>query len=243
MVKIALDARHDPKALGETLRTNGRLQIPNFLEEGVANHLEGLLLRNNTWFVAYNEGHEFFEIPLSGIARMSPEQQNRLVDAIDRGARAGFQYFFHQYYMTDAIRNGREQGHPLHAMHDYVNSEPFLGFMRDLTGDAAITHADSFASRYLPGHFLTEHNDTHAHENRAAAYTISMTRRWQPDWGGNLLFYGEDGNIDAGFTPSFNTLNIFLIPQPHAVSHVAPFSGAPRLSFLGWLKRGERPDY
>ena len=69
-----------------------------------------------------------------------------------------------------------------------------------------------------------------------------MTRGWKPDWGGNLLFYGKAGNITQGLVPKFNTLNIFLIPQPHAVSHVAPYAGQPRLSFLGWLKRGKVPE-
>ncbi len=237
MVEISINTRHDPEDLNGIYRKTGRLQVKNFFPTNVADELFGLISQNQTWFTAYNEGENYFEIPHSGMAKMTPPQRQQFWHKIQKGARDGFQYFFDQYYMTEAIMNGREEGHALHQMHDFVNSDEFLNFMRTLTGVEEIDRSDSFASRYMPGHFLTTHTDTHANENRVAAYTISMTRNWMPDWGGNLIFYGEDGNINGGFTPTFNTLNIFTVPQLHAVSQVAPFAGGPRFSFLGWLKR------
>lgn len=237
MINITIDERHDPAELGKTLRETSRLQIPNFLTEESANTLYDLISRNKTWFVAYNEGDNYYETPIEHMTRLTPAQQQQFLRPIMMGANRGFQYYFQQYYMTEAIKNGREQGHPLHQMHDYVNSAPFLDFMRTLTGVAEIDRSDSFASRYMPNNFLTNHDDTHANETRVAAYTISMTKNWNPDWGGNTVFYDEDGNITAGFKPAFNTLNIFFVPQPHAVQLVAPFAGEPRLSYLGWLKR------
>ena len=53
----------------------------------------------------------------------------------------------------------------------------------------------------------------------------------------NLAFFDEAGNIEEAFMPAFNTLNIFLIPQRHAVQQVAPFAGTRRLSYLSWLHR------
>lgn len=237
MVDVVIDSQHDPAALGKILRETGRLQIPNFFPEDVAEHLYGLLRANQTWFTAYNEGENFFEVPVQEMIALTPQQRQGFLQKIYQGARDGFQYLFQQYYISDAIKFGREPGHPLHFMHDAVNCEAFLDFMRTLTGDDTVRYADSFASQYAPGHFLTQHDDTHASDDRVAAYVISMTKDWKTDWGGNLVFYDEDGNIEGGFKPTFNTLNIFLVPRPHAVTAVAPFAGDRRTSFLGWLKR------
>ena len=236
-MKISIHPDHDPKALGAGLKAHGRLQIPNFFPADVADHLYGLLQNNQTWFVAYNNQNKFYEVPHAEVAALPPAQRQKLGQQIARGAHEGFQYFFQQYYISDAVNHGREPGHALHDMHHYVNSAPFLDFMRTLTGDSSVRVADSFASRYLPGHFLTQHDDTHETDDRITAYVISMTKDWKADWGGNLLFYDADGNIEGGFKPTFNTLNIFMVPRPHAVSHVAPFAGGARTSFLGWLKR------
>lgn len=234
---ICIDPKHDPVALGKTLQTTGRLQIPGFFPDDVAEHLYSLLRANQTWFTAYNHGEQFFEVPFSEIQALPSHQKQQFFTRIYGGARDGFQYLFQQYYISDAVENGREPGHPLHVMHDAVNTDSFLNFMRTLTGDTTIRYVDSFASQYVPGHFLTTHDDTHAKDDRVAAYVISMTKNWKADWGGNLVFFDEDGNIDGGFTPAFNTLNIFLVPRPHAVTAVAPFAGDRRTSFLGWLKR------
>ncbi|WP_020401365.1 2OG-Fe(II) oxygenase [Kordiimonas gwangyangensis] len=237
MITIEIDTKHDPAKLAEVYKSTGRLQVPNFFTEETANALYDLISSNKTWFSAYNEGNNYYEVPVASMMNMPREQKIQFMQNVQLGARNGFQYFFDQYYMTEAIKNGRETGHPLHQIHDYVNSDAFLGFMRTLTGEQDIDRSDSFASQYLPGHFLTTHDDTHANENRVAAYTISMTKNWNPNWGGNLMFLDEGGNITGGFKPSFNTLNIFTVPQSHAVQHVAPFAGERRLSFLGWLKR------
>ena len=47
----------------------------------------------------------------------------------------------------------------------------------------------------------------------------------------------DAGNIIEAFIPSFNTLNIFLVPRMHSVQLVSPFAGGNRTSYLGWLHR------
>jgi len=109
--------------------------------------------------------------------------------------------------------------------------------MRTLTGVKSIRKADSYATMYAPGHFLTEHDDRHEKHDRVAAYVISMTKNWDKNWGGHLAFFDDGGNIKEALIPSFNTLNIFLIPQMHSVQLVSPFAGENRTSYLGWLHR------
>lgn len=119
----------------------------------------------------------------------------------------------------------------------FMNSEDVLNMMRTLTGETAIRKADSYASIYAPGHFLTAHDDRHDSHDRVAAYVVSMTKTWNKDWGGHLAFFDDDGNITEALIPSFNTLNIFLVPQMHSVQLVSPFAGNSRTSYLGWLHR------
>ena len=105
-----------------------------------------------------------------------------------------------------------------------------------VTGEDRARYCDAQATRYRKSHFLTTHDDAVEGKDRLFAYVLNFTRDWRPDWGGELLFFDEAGHVAAGFTPTFNALNIFRVPQPHAVSFVAPFAQAPRLSITGWIR-------
>lgn len=65
---------------------------------------------------------------------------------------------------------------------------------------------------------------------------LNLSRDWRADWGGALVFEGADGHIEEGFAPAFNALNIFAVPMRHAVTQVAGFAPADRLSITGWLR-------
>ena len=65
---------------------------------------------------------------------------------------------------------------------------------------------------------------------------LNFTPVWRPDWGGVLQFLDADGHVAEGYSPAFNALNIFKVPQDHCVSsvvHHAPFN---RLSITGWIR-------
>jgi Rps23 Pro-64 3,4-dihydroxylase Tpa1-like proline 4-hydroxylase len=63
-----------------------------------------------------------------------------------------------------------------------------------------------------------------------------LTHDWQAEWGGLLLFHDAGGDIERGYTPRFNSLNIFSVPQLHSVSYVSRVAPEPRLSVTGWLR-------
>ena len=69
-----------------------------------------------------------------------------------------------------------------------------------------------------------------------AAYVLNFTPRWSPDWGGILNFIDRDGHVAEGYTPAFNALNVFRVPQLHSVSCVSPYAQAGRYSITGWLR-------
>ncbi len=234
---LKISADHDARGLQAAFAACGRLQVPNFLEADSAKTLRQLLTSNETWYLTYNEGKENFESGTAEFNALAPAQQQRFMANVYGRARGSFQYLFKQYYISQAIKLGEQPGHALHPLHDCVNSDGFLNWMRTLTNRPQINHSDCYASCYEPGHFLTEHNDLHTTQNRIAAWVISMTPDWNPDWGGYLAFFDETGNIETAFKPSYNTLNIFSIPQRHAVQLVAPFAGHARTSLLGWLQK------
>lgn len=235
--KLELNPNHDWQALAATLQKKKTLQVPGFFTEATAEYLFKLLVGNKTWYLAYNEGDNYYESTQEQWQALSPQQQQGFMNNIYARARNQFQYVFNHYFITQAIENGEHSGHPMHQMHDFMNSDELLNAMRILTGDVEITKADSYASCYMPGHFLTSHDDKHATHNRSAAYVFSMTKDWNKDWGGYLAFYDDKGNIKEAMMPSFNTLNLFLTPQMHSVQFVSPFAGVKRISFMGWLHR------
>ena len=235
--QIEINPVHDLEVLNQTLHQNGRLQVSNFFTPDTAQYLYQLLVENKHWYMAYNEGNNFFESSMDQLNVLSPQQRQQFMGNIYARARTQFQYAFYQYYITQAIELNEQPGDPMHRMHEFMNSDETLTFMRQLTGEPAIRKADSYATTYLPGHFLTAHDDRHDKHDRVAAYVFSMTKNWEKNWGGHLAFFDDKGNVEEAFIPSFNTLNIFLIPKLHSVQLVAPFAGANRTSYLGWLHR------
>lgn len=233
--ELRINAQLDPVALNAELQETGRIQIPNFMEAATADYLYTLLKENRDWYITYNEGEENYESPMAEFQALDPAKKRQFMSRVLSSARQGFQFLFRQYYISRAVENGENPGHPLHAMMDFVNSESTLQWMRTLTGQEQIRRSDSYASLYAPGDFLTTHDDLHGSHDRVAAYVISMTKDWNPNWGGYLAFFDEEDNIEQAFMPSFNTLNLFLIPQKHAVQMVSPFAGTMRTSYLGWL--------
>lgn len=235
--QLEINPDHDPEAFGRTLQEAGRLQVSDFFTQESADYLYKIHMENKDWNLAYNEGDNFYESSIQQIQAVSPQQQQKFMNSIYARARTQFQYVFYQYYITQAIKLDEQPGHPMHQFDEFMNSEDVLNMMRTLTGETAIRKADSYASIYAPGHFLTAHDDRHDSHDRVAAYVVSMTKTWNKDWGGHLAFFDDDGNITEALIPSFNTLNIFLVPQMHSVQLVSPFAGNSRTSYLGWLHR------
>jgi SM-20-related protein len=234
---LEMNSGHDFDALGRILQEDGRLQVTDFLTLETAEYLHNIHAENKDWYLAFNDGNEYFESSIEQLRALSSLQKQKFMNDIYQRARTQFQYVFFQYYITQAIELGEQLGHPMHQVHEFMNSAEVLDVMRKLTGESAICKADSYASNYAPGHFLTTHDDRHDTHDRVAAYVIGMTKTWDENWGGHLAFFDDAGNVTSGFAPSFNTLNIFLTPQTHAVQLVSPFAGANRSSYLGWLQR------
>jgi Rps23 Pro-64 3,4-dihydroxylase Tpa1-like proline 4-hydroxylase len=166
---------------------------------------------------------------------------NQLQHAIYARARDNFQYCYSSYPIYDAHAAGLNPGHVLHQFYEWMNGEEFLAFARVATGFADISFVDAQATRYMPGHFLSTHDDAIEGKNRRAAYIFNFTPEWRPDWGGYLQLLDDAGHVRRGLIPSFNTLNILAVQQRRNVSVVAPFAGGMRFAISGWFRYGEKP--
>ncbi|MBL8271356.1 2OG-Fe(II) oxygenase [Steroidobacter sp.] len=233
--QIQLNPKLDRRLIREVFKSQGRVHIPDVLTPSSATALFSHLETRTPWQLCFNVGQRHVDVAHHQLMLMPPEQREAMSRAMLDQSRRGFQYVFENYPLFDLYQAG-ERDTPLLAMHEFLNSEEFLQFARQVTGFEPIAFADSQATKYLPGHFLTEHDDNVAGKQRLAAYVFGFTPDWRADWGGILQFIDRDGHIAEGYAPKFNVLNLFRVPQTHNVSYVAPAAGQPRYSITGWLR-------
>lgn len=237
-----LSSSLDREAIRASFSEHGYAHIPNVLPSENAKRLHKGMIEKTPWSLAFNDRGKHIDLSAAQLTTMPKQSVNQLQQAIYASARNNFQYCYSSYPIYDAYEAGQNPGHILHSFYEWMNGEEFLGFAREATGFDDISFVDAQATRYMPGHFLTTHDDAVEGKNRRAAYVFNFTSEWNVDWGGYLLLLDEAGNVRRGFVPSFNTLNLLAVPQRHNVSLVAPFAGGMRLSVSGWLRYGEKPN-
>ena len=218
---------------------DGIVRIPDVFAPQSAEVLAHILEKQMPWQLALCDPND----PVGGVydeARINslgPEAMNARVKGVFERAQKDFAFLYLTYPMIEAYLAGKHPGHPIHEVSEFLNGPEFLDLLRGVTGRNEIVKAEAFATLYRPGDFLTWHDDAKgatAAEKRICAYTLSFTRGWRPDWGGQLLFHEKDGQISRGLMPTFNCLSLFTVPRYHSVAPVANYAGAPRLSIVGW---------
>jgi SM-20-related protein len=240
----AVDLVIDPTLEADPLRAAfarfGRIHIPAFLTPASATAVHQALQADQPWMCSTLGGGTTVDVAVRALADFTPEQTARFHALAHAEAAHGFHYMFDNLRISDAVDQGLPVDPALAAVYRLVNSPAFLDFIRTLTNDPRPVYADAQATRYMPGHYLTRHDDKKPASGRLYAYVLNLTPGWRADWGGLLNFIDEDGHVAEGYQPVFNALNLFRVPQDHAVSYVPPFAAVPRLSVTGWL-RDARP--
>lgn len=233
---LALNPRLDRKAIARTLKENGRVSIPDILVEENAERLTQALERETPWGFTYFDGKNACFIDPPVLASLPKADWSALIRSIHQQARTHFSYAYDLYPIQESARLGRDKHLFLHDFYAFLNGPVVLDFIRGILNDPEVQSADAQATRFGPSHYLSLHNDEVKGSGRRCAYVFNCTRSWRPDWGGYLQFFDEAGNGRTAFQPAYNTLNIFLVPQPHAVSYVTPFANAYRYAVSGWFR-------
>lgn len=217
----------------------GRVHVPElFTEDGAQVLFEAC--READWRLVFKGSQGAYDVAAKDVSALDVGQKVELTSVIHAQAGTGFQYLYDSYRISDLAEAGTLPTGPLAGFFAGLNSDDTLKRLRAITGDDRIQYLDAQATRYRPGHFLTVHDDHQEGKDRLYAYVINLTPVWRADWGGLLMFLGEDGHVSEAFTPRWNALNILKVPQPHAVSVVAPFARGARYSITGWM-RAKRP--
>lgn len=237
----ALSRRTDLSSLSERFAATGRVQLTQLLTEGYAQHLHQALAGPHVaWQLIFNKADQLYELSPAVQREIGPDRCAELVRAVQAEGRERFQYLFENLRVPDVRPTPRDQVAlpELAELADFLNGEPFLALMRQVTGRSDICFADCQATRYRAGHFLNPHDDNVAGKHRVAAFVLSLTPRWRAAWGGQLQFLDADDRVSEVLVPGFNVLNIFRVPQLHQVSAVAPLvdPACARLSVTGWLR-------
>lgn len=236
---FAVNPDLDRDALAAEFKTNRRIQIRNVLSDAAARNLHAVLARQTPWGLAWSAGADGpHGLRREEMARLSPQDRATIGERLGRAMQGqDYAFSFARYPLLDAYVGGWAPGGPHDLVMEHINDQPLMDLVRTVTGVLALRKADAQATLFGPGHFLSVHSDSHKDEGWHIAYVLSLClEEWRPDWGGYLMFYDEDGDVVAGYRPRFNALNLFAVPQAHAVTYVPPFAPVGRFSITGWFR-------
>lgn len=232
-----LDPALDRERIRDLLARDRRVQIRNVLADADAERLAACLEKETPWSLTWYDAQGAGIIEAHNLEKVPAAEMNALQGRIYRQASEAFGYVYHLYHQAESTRTTGTVPAVLDEFFAFLQSDTMLEFIGDVLGDETATQVDAQATRFGPGHFLGYHNDQQHGSQRLCAYVFNFTRKWRPDWNGYLQFFDENGNGSIAWKPAFNTLNLFRVPQPHAVTCVPPYAAAYRYAVSGWYRK------
>lgn len=238
---LRLSKSIDRDAARVSMQENGYAALAPLLQPGDAKRLHERVTSWPHWGLVTHLEDQHRTFDAAGMEQIEPVRKAQFEALVHTAAARGFQYLFDNFALYEMGRNGKLEDPVLKSAFDFIRSDVFLDLAREVTGARDIAFADCQLTRYRPGHFLTLHDDGNVGKNRRAAYVLNLTPDWKADYGGQLQLVDEAGDVSRGFTPGFNRLLMFKVPQPHLVSCVSPFAPGARYAITGWVRAGEEP--
>jgi SM-20-related protein len=235
-MRFHLDHRIDRGALRETFRKNGLAVISPFLATADAEELRERVVSCAEWEIQL-KGSEprVYRFAREQLDQWAPAQVEALRKIVAADLENDFHFVFDRFRIVDEGEEPGEESNPLADFGEFLSSPTMLDLVRDIVNDRRIASASAFCSRYSAGDYLTVHNDKDPDTDRIVAYVFGLTKGWRPEWGGLLLFHDDEGHVETGLIPKFNSMTLFQVPRRHSVSQVASFCPEPRLSISGWF--------
>lgn len=209
---------------------NNKVKIHDFIGEEQARLLAGHIHKDVDFKQAFFANGANREVTSEEFHALSETQKSELLQQIHSYAIDGIGFWYGRHHVNP------DSPAPIKALYDWLSDEPMLETIRTITGFPELKSVTAQVSRFLPGDFLTRHQDVVGAEQRRVAFVLNLSPDWHPDWGGLLQFFKTDGSTLDAWTPQFNSLNLFDVKEVHSVTCVAPFAPKPRVAVSGWFK-------
>ena len=211
-------------ALDQRVRINNVLPVPQAIALGEC------LARHTPYKHAFVQGETFGEASAEQLRALPADQRNQFINSIMQQAASGVGFWYERHKITKTSEG------LLGDLYEWLNSEPLLSAMTQITSGPKYKSAIAQATRYQRGDFLTRHQDIVTQERRKIAFVINLPPRWHPDWGGLLQFYQKDGTPRDAWNPDFNSLSLFDVSHIHSVTSISSFAPQARLAVSGWFQ-------
>jgi SM-20-related protein len=235
-----IDPRHSQNidSLNACFLADGLLLCPEFLEHSAADALFNCFAQDIDWSTFLLEDGRWLEWTSEQQRGLTDEQHADFASRVCEAATRGMCFYYDSNRRSPAQRETQVSAvaarRPAFGqLFEFLNSPPGLQFFRRLTSIDTLSRVSAQASRFRAGQFLTIHDDEDP--GRKIAYVINLTPSWNPSWGGQLRLLNRDGRVLKSFSPQFNTLHLFSVPQRHCVSLISPFALHARYAVSGWL--------
>lgn len=233
----------DSGALAAQFAVDKRVQIRDILTHETASEIRSILAQQTPWGIATQAGVSAIPGPQAVTAEdLGTDAGRQKIQADGKAAhqaaaQGDYAFIYGRYSLVEGFLGKWNEGGPHDLLLEYLNTQEFLQLVSKVTGIDGLIKADGHATLFGQNNFLGLHSDLQVEEGWRIAYVLNMTvDDWKPDWGGYLQFFDDEGDIAQGYRPRFNCLNLFQVPQPHAVAYVTPFAPIGRYAISGWFR-------
>tara|TARA_E500000305_G_scaffold71520_1_gene57506 strand:+ start:1203 stop:1925 length:723 start_codon:yes stop_codon:yes gene_type:complete len=184
------------------------------------------------WALMMRVKRQLHEIDADLLARLGEEGLREFAFAGSE-EEAGFRQIHDAVTIPSAADKCTARGFAIDRLALAWSMPEALDGWQEMLGDRPVARLVAMASRYRPGHFLSDHDDGED-PRRIVAFVLSLNEGWQEDWGGQLVLQDDNGNAQS-LVPRFNVLNVFTVPRVHYVAQVAEHAQQGRYSVTGWM--------
>src|SRR6185369_527684 len=153
----------DRKPLAERFASERRVQVRDVLTLGTAREIHNILARHTPWGISWQAAlHGPHHVRMQAWAQRTPQQAEDMGSRLTTAMKASdYAFAYAAYPMVDAYKEKWDPDSPQDLLLEHINDEPFLNLVREITDIPELVKADAQATLYAPGHFLSQHNDSH----------------------------------------------------------------------------------
>ena len=137
---LRLNPALDPAALAVAYARDGMVRIPGLFEPAVADILARMLEHGMEWdVICSTETGKAEVLDRATVQRLGGAAIGEKLKAATLRARTGFAYVYLGYPMINADLTGRNPGHPIHDLTDFLNGPEMIAFGAQVIGEPGIT--------------------------------------------------------------------------------------------------------